>query len=59
MKFKTVMGALLLLPVLLFAWPQPGEPAPEVSIPDTAWVAHAVPTEWHGQVVQLFFWQST
>ncbi|MEO0079944.1 MAG: hypothetical protein ABIK44_04645 [candidate division WOR-3 bacterium] len=60
MKFLTVVPAvLLLLPALLFAWPQPGEPAPNVSIPDTAWVSHTIPSEYHGQVIQLFFWRST
>jgi hypothetical protein len=53
------MALLLLTPALVFAWPQPGDPAPDVSVPDTAWVTHLVPSEYRGQVVQLFFWQST
>lgn len=55
----SVMALLLLAPAFLGAWPQPGEPAPDVSIPDTAWVTHLVPAEFRGHVVQLFFWQST
>jgi hypothetical protein len=52
------LGLLLLVPTLLLAWPQPGEPAPIVTIPDTAWVTHSIPEEYRGHVVQLFFWQS-
>jgi len=54
-----VLGALVLVPALLFAWPQPGEPAPSVYIADTAWVSHLIPDEYRGNVIQLFFWQST
>ncbi|MGQ9677923.1 MAG: hypothetical protein ACUVUD_01395 [bacterium] len=55
----SVMALLILAPAFLGAGPQPGEPAPDVSIPDTTWVTHLVPSEFRGQVVQLFFWQST
>ncbi|MGB9742776.1 MAG: hypothetical protein ACP5JB_07610 [candidate division WOR-3 bacterium] len=50
---------VLLAPVLLWAWPQPGDPAPNISVPDTAWQTHILPAEYRGHVVQLFFWQST
>jgi len=60
LKLKSVALALVLLaPALIWAWPQPGDPAPNVTIPDTAWVTHTLPSEYRGQVVQLFFWQST
>lgn len=59
MKFRmSALFALALLPTLLLAWPQPGDPAPSVTLPDTAWVTHAIPDEYRGQVIQLFFWQS-
>jgi peroxiredoxin len=50
--------ALLALPALLMAWPQPGTPAPNFNLPDTAGTYHAL-TSYRGKVVQLFFWQST
>ncbi len=61
MRSLVRIGALVLLlaPALLWAWPQPGDPAPNVSIVDTAWVSHTIPAEYRGHVVQLFFWQST
>jgi len=41
------------------AWPQPGDPAPSVTLPDTAYVNHTIPGDYAGKVLQLFFWTST
>jgi peroxiredoxin len=49
---------LVLLAGLALAWPQPGEPAPNFSVPDTAGVYHSL-ASYRGSVVQLFFWAST
>lgn len=59
MKLKILALGLLLGTSLLMAWPQPGQPAPSVSLPDTAWVTQTIPDEYRGHVIQLFFWQST
>ncbi|MEN9979398.1 MAG: hypothetical protein ABIK38_03520 [candidate division WOR-3 bacterium] len=60
MKLKVLILLLVLTaPVLLWAWPQPGDPAPNISVPDTAWQTHTIPAEYRGHVIQLFFWQST
>ncbi|MEO0073173.1 MAG: hypothetical protein ABIK43_00735 [candidate division WOR-3 bacterium] len=57
MKAKlAVMGVLL--GTALMAWPQPGEPAPSVTLPDTAWVTHTIPGDYRGNVMLLNFWQS-
>ena len=53
-----VVLALLLVPAILSAWPQPGTQAPDFTIPDTAYVNHSL-SDYRGQVVQLMFWQST
>ncbi|MEO0085857.1 MAG: hypothetical protein ABIK37_04425 [candidate division WOR-3 bacterium] len=60
MKLKLLaLSVLVLAPALLFGWPQPGTQAPSVYIADTAWVSHLIPDEYRGNVIQLFFWQST
>ncbi len=59
---KVKAGALAVLlsaPAIIWAWPQAGDPAPDVSVPDTTWAVHAIPSEYRGNVVQLFFWRST
>ena len=59
---RRVLFALVVLaaaPVVLMAWPQPGDPAPAVALPDTAEVMHTIPSEYAGRVVHLLFWQST
>jgi peroxiredoxin len=40
------------------AWPQPGDPAPVFTLPDTANVMHTFPADYAGHVVQLFFWET-
>jgi len=52
------LSVLALAPTLLMAWPQPGTPAPNFTLPDTAYVNHSL-SDYRGSVVQLFFWQST
>ncbi len=54
-----LLALALVLPAALFAWPQPGEPAPSVTMPDTAGVTHAIPSDYAHHVVHLFFWYST
>ena len=53
-----VMAIATLMPVLSWAGPAVGSPAPDFNIPDTAWVNHHL-TEWRGKTVQLLFWSST
>jgi len=61
MKKRNVLivlpAALLLASSLGLAALQVGDPAPDFSIPDTAWVNRQL-TEWRGKVVLLNFWQS-
>jgi hypothetical protein len=52
------LSVLTLAPALLMAWPQVGTPAPDFTLPDTAYVNHSL-SDYRGSVVQLFFWQST
>jgi peroxiredoxin len=40
------------------AWPHPGEPAPNFTLPDTANVMHTFPAEYAGKVALLFFWET-
>ena len=47
------------VPAMLMAWPQPGDPAPSVTLPDTALATHVIPGDDTGHVLQLFFWKST
>lgn len=47
------------VPATIMAWPQPGDPAPAVTLPDTADVTHTIPSEYAGHVLHLLFWWST
>ncbi len=58
-KSLLALVVLAALPAMVMAWPQPGDPAPSVTLPDTAGVMHSIPSEYTGHVVQLLFWQST
>jgi len=40
MKKLFIIAAFILLAGGVMAQPQPGEPAPDFSLPDTAWVNH-------------------
>jgi hypothetical protein len=44
---------------MVAAWPQPGNPAPSVTLPDTANVSHVVPGDYVHHVLHLIFWEST
>ena len=54
----TVVGLLALIPVLALAGPNVGDQAPDFSVPDTTGTMHSL-SEFHGKVVQLFFWSNT
>ena len=58
---KTLLALVILaaMPAIAVAWPQPGDPAPSVTLPDTAGVMHTIPSEYVGHVTHLLFWQST
>ena len=56
--FLAALAVLALAPALLMAWPHAGDPAPDFTIPDTAYVNHSL-SEYRGKVVQLLVWQST
>lgn len=55
---RLALLALALVPMLAIAGPVPGQAAPNFTLPDTAGVNHQL-VDYRGQVVQLFFWQST
>lgn len=55
---RLALLGLALVPMLAIASPVPGQPAPNFTLPDTAGVTHQL-ADYRGQVVQLFFWQST
>jgi hypothetical protein len=57
-RLFSAAAVLALIPAVLAAQPQPGQPAPDFSVADTAWNTHQL-SEYRGKVVQLFFWQST
>ena len=50
-----LVGAVL-LPAVAAAWPGPGSPAPDFTLPDTAGVYHSL-SELSGQVVLINFMQ--
>ena len=58
---KTLLAMVVLaaIPAMVMAWPQPGTPAPSITLPDTAYVTHTIPGDYAGHVCHLFFWQST
>ncbi|OYD15315.1 hypothetical protein CH330_01855 [candidate division WOR-3 bacterium JGI_Cruoil_03_51_56] len=57
--FIAVVCALVLSPGLVLAYPpQPGDSAPDFTLPDTAYVNHSL-SDYLGKVVLLNFWQST
>jgi hypothetical protein len=57
-KLLLAIAVLAAIPAMLMAGPQPGDPAPQVPLMDTAGVPHVVPVEYPGHVLQLFFWSS-
>ena len=57
-KILLALVVLAAIPAMLMAWPQPGQPAPSFTLADTAGVMHTFPGDYHGHVVQLFFWES-
>jgi len=57
-KLLLAFVVLAAIPALVVAWPQPNDPAPSFTAPDTADVMHTVPGDYVGDVLQLFFWSS-
>jgi len=57
-KSLLALVVLVALPAMVMAWPQPGDPAPTVTLPDTAGVTHTIPSEYAGHVIHLIFWDS-
>jgi len=58
-KLLLALVVLAAVPAMIMAWPQPGDPAPSVTLPDTAYVNHTIPGDYGRKVLQLFFWTST
>jgi hypothetical protein len=58
-KLLLAIVVLAAIPAMLMAWPQPGTPAPSITLPDTANVTHTIPSGYAGHCLHLFFWQST
>jgi hypothetical protein len=58
---KTLLALVILaaVPAMIMAWPQPGDPAPSFTLPDTAGVSHVVPADYAHHVLHVFFWEST
>ena len=57
-KLLLALVAIAAIPALLMAGPGLGTLAPDFTLPDTAGVSHSL-YEYQGNVVYLFFWQST
>jgi hypothetical protein len=61
LKNKKLLAMMLLvllaIPATLVAGPNPGDPAPNFSLPDTAGISHAL-LSYRGHVVHLQFWDS-
>ena len=51
------LAVLALVPAFVVAGPNPGDPAPNFNLPDSAGVQHQL-TDYRGKVVLLNFWQS-
>jgi hypothetical protein len=56
-KLLLALVVLAAIPAMVMAWPHPGDPAPNFTLPDTAHVMHSL-SEYQGKVVQLFFWET-
>jgi len=54
----SLLFGLALLCGSVFGQPGPGQPAPDFTLPDTAWMNHTL-SDYRGQVLVLNFWQST
>jgi len=54
---KTLFTFVVLaaIPAMVMAWPQPGDPAPDFTLPDSAGTSHQL-TDYAGKVVMLNFW---
>jgi len=57
-KLLLALVVLAAIPAMVMAWPHPGEPAPNFTLPDTANVMHTFPAEYAGKVALLFFWET-
>jgi hypothetical protein len=57
-KFLLALVVVTAMPALVMAWPQPGDPAPSVTLPDTSLATHVIPGDYASHVLLLFFWKS-
>jgi len=57
-KLMLALVVLAAVPAMMMAYPAVGGPAPNFTLPDTAGVNHSL-SDYAGQTVCLFFWQST
>ena len=56
-KLLLALVVLAAVPAMIMAGPQPGDPAPDFNLPDSAGVYHRL-SDYTGKVVMLNFWQS-
>jgi hypothetical protein len=57
-KLLVALVVLAAIPAMMMAYPHVGDPAPNFTLADTAGVNHSL-SDYNGNVVYLFFWQST
>ena len=57
-KAVIALAVLAFVPALLIAGPNPGDPAPNFTLPDSTGANHQL-VDYAGKVVMLNFWQST
>jgi len=58
-RILVIFVFLASIPAVVMAWPQPGDTAPSLTLPDTAGVSHVVPADYAHHVLHLVFWEST
>lgn len=57
-KLVIALAVLAAVPAMIMAYPQPGDPAPNFTLPDSTGTNHQL-VDFAGKVVMLNFWQST
>ncbi|MCX6843125.1 MAG: redoxin domain-containing protein [candidate division WOR-3 bacterium] len=56
-KMLLALVVLAAIPAMVMAWPQPGDTAPNFTLPDSAGTNHQL-TDYAGKVVMLNFWHA-